>query len=86
MDALHVFVDRFLNCGVGPRQRQSHDARGHLDVGQIAEFVFDRLQHLEKIFERENAAIVMDLQRADAGCLIEDALEVLEADGSSHGA
>ena len=78
--ALDIFVDGQLHGGVVPRQRQPDDARVDFHAGQIAERVFDGLKCGDQIVERQDAWIVVDLQRADARGLLDDAGEPLEAD------
>ena len=62
-----------LNGRIVPRQRQAHDAARHGDVGRFIQLGVDLAQDRNQRFERQRAALVVDLQRAHAGGEVRDA-------------
>src|SRR5258708_16202744 len=59
---LHVFGDGELRGFVVPGQRQSDDARGYLHIVDCCQGLLARAQLIEEPFERQQAAVVGNLQ------------------------
>ena len=66
--SMHVFGNRLLRRWIVPRQGQPHDAAWHCNIAGIIECRINAAQRIEKRFQRQHAAVVVDLQRAHAGC------------------
>src|SRR6185369_8457610 len=74
-DALHVLADRQLRRLVVPGQRQMDDARRHLHLFNRRQIGLRVDDELEQPLERDDAAIEMYLQRANARREIDDAVD-----------
>ncbi len=69
----HVLLDGLVDRRVLPGQRQVHHPRGDLEVVQASQPVLGVGQGLEQAVLRQDAAVVVHLERADARGDVDDA-------------
>ena len=81
----HVFVDGELAGRIVPGQRQVHDAGGHAQVAGGADARPLRRDVLQQHRQRQLARAIVDLQRADAGRQVDDAIDILRLQGLHEG-
>ncbi len=84
-DGLGVLADGQLRGGVVPGERQVDDARGDHDVVEIGDAALDGIQRGEQGLAGEEAAVVVDVEGADAGGDIDDAGEAFGAQAGFQG-
>ena len=69
----HVFFDGEARGRVVPGERQMHDARGQFQIARVADLALGLLDQREEFRAAHAAAVVVDLQGANAGGEIDDA-------------
>ena len=82
---LGVLADGELGGGIVPGERQVDDARGDDDVVEVGDAALDGIERVEQGLAGEAAAVVVDVEGADAGSDVDDAGEAFGAQAGFEG-